>query len=347
MYVSNIYPHNIKIPSFFAGIFFSFCPFLLWRSTRYLNESSQRLPTLALNGLAPIAATFSDAGGPKATTHHHDNNLSNRNREALESSSAANNPTHEQSPPRSRPYAFSAFEEHYSKRPQQRTIGTLRANLQTCSQTDLSASNGVLHILDSFDPFEADRSGGEILSRSVSNEAIADTAGRGKGAGEDENRTKPKRRSAAAMAAAAGVVVPDVLELTYALGFNKTYHAIVSSAAGIEDEKEKGVAIVVGGVDNDAEEIIEAASAVAGDRPATGRGSWDGAFREGMPGGSGNGMAKNKGEMSVADALRGADAHTLLVVRDSRAGNDSVNVDVTGSGEMWGEEGGLSEDTLR
>lgn len=81
--------------------------------------------------------------------------------------------------------------------------GTLRVNLQTCSSTDWPASDGVLHVL-AFDDGNNARGTHDL---------------HGDSGGGDSGGS------------AAGVLVPDVLELTYAYGFRATYEAIVATAA--------------------------------------------------------------------------------------------------------------------
>lgn len=88
------------------------------------------------------------------------------------------------------------------------TGGTLRVNLQTCSSTDRPASDGVLHVL-AFDDGDNARGTYDFL--------YGDSGSDGSGG------------------SAAGVLVPDVLELTYAYGFRATYEAIVATAAAEAD----------------------------------------------------------------------------------------------------------------
>lgn len=349
------------------------------RIHRYLNESSQQLSTLALGGMAPLAATFSD----NDTRHHYYDDLST-NDEHKQFSNVETAHSTRQHPIQTLPAADKAAAavpagqtKQYSglgndfveqKRTEalranadksRTSAGTLRVNLQTCSQTDLSASNGVLHILDYVDHDGAKRFAGESSSQNFDSEANEDAAGNerdqsdpignfnggdrngdgGRG-GREVNRAKMERP------AAAGVIVPDVLELTFALGFRKTYNAIVSLEAEEDVDEEVGDGAewsvvqprdrppspqAMGGV----EEMAAAVAAAAG----------RGAIGVRIPGSSGVGK---QGNSSVADALRGAEAHSLLVVQDSRAGNVSTGIAGNSVSEAtWADERGLSEQTLR
>ncbi|CAM9723497.1 unnamed protein product, partial [Ectocarpus sp. 13 AM-2016] len=88
------------------------------------------------------------------------------------------------------------------------TGGTLRVNLQTCSSTDRPASDGVLHVL-AVDDGDNARGTYDFLYGGNSSDGSGGSA--------------------------AGVLVPDVLELTYAYGFRATYEAIVATAAAEAD----------------------------------------------------------------------------------------------------------------
>ena len=121
----------------------------------------------------------------------------------------------------------------------------------------------------------------------------------------------------------AGVLVPDVLELTYAFGFRKTYEAIIFAANGAEAaEKTSGVtsgsaATVPGDALGD---VSATALAAAGTRTAAGVGEGAGAGAETEGGEDAPPVSASRGDapkMTVADALRGAEAHTLLAVADS------------------------------
>lgn len=206
------------------------------------------MPTLALDGLAPIAVSFvsandTDRGGVDC------------------------------SPSPAAPAATAGGSGG----------GTLHANLQTCSSTDTSASNGVLHVLS----FLAEDD--DIDDRSVSG-----------GGGSDGDGS--------------GVMVPDVLELAHAFGFRKTYEAIVTASSG-RSGFAPTAAVEAGGT---------------GAVPTTG----------------GTAGEQRVGATTVADALRGPAAHTLLAVGDSRLGNSPVCLDAT-AGDVVAKRVGVSVDTLR
>lgn len=212
------------------------------------------MPTLALGGLAPIAVKFISA------------NDTDTDADGSASPAAA---------------AVATALDRVAAMPVKSGRGTLRVNLQTCSSTDTSASNGVLHILSSPD-------GGDDASV--------------RGSGDDDDGT--------------GVVVPDVLELAHAFGFRKTYEAIVAASS---DGSESGAG------------FAPAAAAPAAETapvPTTG-------------GTAGKGGATT----TVADALRGPAAHTLLAVGDSRLGN-AISLGATVE-KVVSERVGLSVDTLR
>lgn len=171
--------------------------------------------------------------------------------------------------------------------------GVLRANLQSCSSIDTSASNGVLHVLEF-----VDAGGSEGVEESgLPNERRDFEGGGGGGGGGKEGGSS-------------GVLVPDVLELTYAFGFHKMYEAIVA-----------------------APDVAAAVTAAADGRmDAVARGA------ESRVTG-----LHDHGETTVAEALRGSAAHTLLAVRDSLM--DGASSRAT-SGRLL-EGGRLSMDTLR
>lgn len=190
---------------------------------RYFNESSPPTRTLALDGTAPVAATF--IATPAGSAPGRDKAVA-----AGENTGGTGTGT-----------------------------GVLHVNLQSCSSTDRSASDGVLHVL----AFAAGDDDGEGLDdgNSGTGGGLGDDGSSGAGAG-------------AGAGAGSGVLVPDILELTYAYGFRETYEAIVAASS------ESGFAAGGAGPDKD-----DAKSA------------------------------------SVARALRGRAAHTLLAVAD---GDDDV-----------------------
>lgn len=225
-------------------------------SHRYFNASSRRMPTLALGGLAPIAVSFISANDTDTDA----------NGSATPAAAAA---------------AAATASDRIAAMPVGSGTGILRVNLQTCSSTDTSASNGVLHILSSLD-------GGDDASLG--------------GSGDDDD--------------GAGAVVPDVLELTYAFGFRKTYEAIVAASS---DGAESGVGFAPAAV---------APAAETAAVPTT------------------NGTADEGGATTtIVDALRGPAAHTLLAVGDSRLGN-AISLGAT-VGKVVSERVELSVDTLR
>lgn len=154
------------------------------------------------------------------------------------------------------------------------TSGVLHVNLQKSTVLrDVSASNGVLHVLD----FSEDYGG---------------ASGEG-----------------------AGVVVPDVLELTYAYGFHTMYESIISADSDVTSGGDRHNT-------SDGPRVDEEASG-------------------GQPGGG-----SSVGGVSVAQALRGEAPHTLLAVRYSQAENAFLDVaSSTGSWRLNGD--GVSEGTLR
>lgn len=166
--------------------------------------------------------------------------------------------------------------------------GTLHVNLQTCSSTDASASNGVLHVLE-FLGEEGDEFGVADVGR-LAHHGIRDFSDSGR------------------LGDGAGVLVPDVLELTYAFGFRKTYAAIIAGDTNTADEKENG-----------AENISSTKKTVMED-----------ILTEGS---------------TMADVLRGSTAHTLLAVEDSGMSESSC-FDEAQKGVLE-RNCGLSMDTLR
>lgn len=203
---------------------------------RYFNESSPPTPTLALDGAAPVAATFVAA-------------------------SSGSVPGRDKAAPAPAP-ARAAFPGGAG------SAGTLHVNLQSCFSTDRSASDGVLHVL----AFAAGDGDGDGFDHNNSGAGIGDSLG--DGGGGDTG-------SGAGAGAGSGVLVPDVLELTYAHGFRETYEAIVTASS----------------------DSGSAAAAAAGDDAAGG--GDDEADKDTV-----------KGASSVARALRGRVAHTLLAVAD-------------------------------
>ena len=191
---------------------------------RYFNESSPPTRTLALDGTAPVAATF--IATPAGSAPGRDKAVA-----AGENTEGTGTGT-----------------------------GVLHVNLQSCSSTDRSASDGVLHVL----AFAAGDDDGEGLDdgNSGTGGGLGDDGSSGAGAG-------------AGAGAGSGVLVPDILELTYAYGFRETYEAIVTASS------ESGFAAGGAGPDKD-----DAKSA------------------------------------SVARALRGRAAHTLLAVADGDGDDD-------------------------
>lgn len=221
---------------------------------RYLNASSPPTRTLALDGTAPVAAIFvitppggtatnaglsfsSPAGGgvgvvPGAPTAAGAGSNTGAIGGAVSGKGSA---TEAEQREKGNWGAVSVGSEG---------TGILHVNLQSCSLTDRSASDGVLHVLSFV--------GGNSTHRDGDSTYGFDDAG----AGADSST---------------GVLVPDVLELAYAHGFRETYRAIINAGA----------------------EVNADASAAAGV--------------------DGKVVASS---ISVAKALRGRAAHTLLAVAD-------------------------------
>lgn len=269
---------------------------------RYFSASSQRTPTRALDGSAPIAASFVPANGTGAGAGPAgDLSRDGRERQSAAAASGA--------------VAGAALSPGTEAASAGR--GTLHANLQTCSSTDISASDGVLHVLafvgnaddhlDVIDGEDGDVRGGR--------------GGDGSGSGVGG-------------VAGAGVLVPDVLELTYAFGFRRTYEAIIDAAAATDAATPPGVAAGGDTADSPLANTVggEAADVAAAVVATVGKGGK--AARSWAP----------RGENStVADALQGSAGHTLLVVRDSRVSRASLPA------TPWSlsDKNDLSEDTMR
>ncbi|CAM9653651.1 unnamed protein product, partial [Choristocarpus tenellus] len=153
--------------------------------SRYLN-SSQTLPTLALGGLAPLNANFTEGV-------------------------------------------------------------SLRVNLEECDQIDIPAVNGVIHVLRLTSPGPTltgdvlrDKQAAAEYATEKKDELVPDCSGGqdcGCRSGDCGNRADDglgqgrgggKRSSGGGK----GVLVPDVLELTYAWGFRKTYASVLEAAMG-------------------------------------------------------------------------------------------------------------------
>lgn len=217
------------------------------------------------------------------------------------------------------------------------SVGILRANLQSCSLTDVSASNGVLHVLDYVDPDslleeEGAVSGGSGPGRNYPGGEYT-TSGRHRRLASGSGDSSGVRGGGSSI----GVIVPDVLELTYALGFRRTYEAIVSAAESTQAAESEG-AVFGAGEEAQRERPIAggvgvSAAPAGGTEPLTTRGV------------AGDAVFDREERITVAEALRGEAPHTLLAVRDGRAGNGSDDAAV-GEG-LCGGVGRLSEDTLR
>ncbi|CAM9554062.1 unnamed protein product, partial [Scytosiphon promiscuus] len=229
--------------------------------SRYFNESSPPTQTLALNGTAPAAASF--VAAPPATNNKAFS--SETPSMATLTAAAAAAVSLDVLKAGGRTTSGDGASEARSAPRAVPGTGTLFVNLETCSSTDLSASDGVLHVLafggddeDSDSDLDAGDGAGGVGGGGGG-------GGSGSGAGGLGGST------------AAGVLVPDVLQLTYAYGFRDTYAAILAAGSTPAALASSGRGI--------------AADAALADV----------------------GASEN---VTVADALRGRAAHTLLAVAD-------------------------------
>lgn len=209
--------------------------------------------------------------------------------------------------------------------------GTLRVNLQACSSTDRSASDGVLHVLsfvDDGDGYDAAADGGSG-GGGGDGSSVGDRSpvGSGSSVGIDDDNSAAGGEGNGGISGSsgmdgvdgAGVLVPDVLELAHAFGFRKMYEAVVSAAAADKAaERTMDVSLFSTGPTRG-----DAPGDAPGDRSAAAAAA-EGLREEVKAGPEGEEAAppvsRLRGDpprMAVADALRGPAAHTLLAVADS------------------------------
>lgn len=294
--------------------------------SRYFNASSYRAPTAALHGTAPIAASLAPTSNQTCVAD--DNLAAARNR---------------------RPRVTNVDGEDYERSASTRSMGgvwtragvgaapgtvdaLLRVNLQVCSSTDISASNGVLHVLAYVD---------DRHERKDTLVDIDDDITGYDGQGEKDIDGDPV---SLCDGDGAGVLVPDVLELTYAFGFRQTYEAILAAST------------VGAGASSGGRSTID--SHQTSSNTAGGTTTYDtqqgrahanlsgGSGAAGTVAGSGTDPSGGEGTLSLADVLRGSAAHTLLVVQDTEE-EDCGSSSWSASREASPEKDGLSADALR